>query len=1603
MSAGVGGAIVCGLGASAGGLEALSDFLDGLDGLADEAAGLGVVFVVVQHLHPDHPTRLPELLERHTPLPVELAEDEVRVVPGRVYVIPPRAMLHIKDGVVDDEGKPVFRLVVTPMDRAERPRGPAVTIDRFFESIADEMAERAIGVVLSGMGSDGTLGLRAIKERGGLALGQEGATAKFSSMPDAAAADATLLDDILPAKELGPRVLDYARRLGELRLVSGGDEAIPVKSLPVRDHNDATLDSTADAVAAEDGDEAASASVSEADEVLSTVSQTLGQVVGYDFGGYKPGTILRRVERRMHVLKLNDPRRYIELLQSKDGDGAAEARLLFADLLIGVTQFFRDAEAFEALEREVMPGLFNGRERSEPVRIWSAGCSTGEEAYSLAMLAVEAREKLSGRPRPAIQIFASDLDARALSVARHGRYPKGIDQHLRPDRLDRFFRRDGDEYVVSQELRDMVLFSRHSLIADPPFGRIDLLACRNLLIYLQSGVQKKLMPLLHYALRPGGTLFLGGSETLGGERSSGSRLFEPISVGNRIYRRRDDVDRPPVTLPQGARVFGERSAYDAPPTTKTTSQGLPDPQRVPPSLARRLRDQRVDKALLDRFAPPAAAVDASGELIYTVGRTDQFLSLPEGRVDGALTTLVSSWLRADVTALVQMVKGTRSEQERAVRGMEGHPTLRLVGLPLADDLTLIIFDTQTSPDRPEELPPAVEAKLVDDTGLRRELVEAREDLADTIDQLEVSNEQLKSGNEELLSLNEELQSANEELQTSKEEYQSTNEELETVNSEMRQKVEELNEANADLQNLFASTLVPTVFLDRGLRIKRFTPSAREVFRLRDEDIDRHIGDVKTRFIDGDLDDICRGVLDSLDRYVGEVRRPAARDGDERVFTMRITPYRTLDDLIEGVVLTFADVSDLKRALSEREQSERSLRLSLRASRLGMWSLDVESKRMQYDERSREIWSLPAETSFEEAVSRVPDPTERESIRAGIEAALNPSGDGRYENEHRWLMKDGTVRWMGVLAITTFIDDETPDGARRPHQMYGVATDITDRHESQRRLADSGRRLRRALVELESIYDNAEVGLAVLDRNYRHRRINKRLAEINGVSVEKTLGKTAWEILPSMTEKLKPLYDRVFDGESILNIEIEGETPAEPGVKRAFLASYLPLRVADQFNMEEGAEVEKVSDLIGMGSDDDAEVTGINVVVHEITTRKKIESQVEAARAEAESALAEAQEARDDARAAGSAKDRFLAALSHELRTPLTPVLAAASHAVKNGGDVHELAELVRRNVDLEVRLIDDLLDMTRIDRGKLHLERVPCDVADVIKRAIGICQPIADDKKVTISFDPPEGLPAAYADPTRLTQIAWNLINNAVKFTDAGGRVSIAISAVTPPGNDRPLLSVAVSDNGQGISPDMLTKVFEAFEQGGTNNRHGLGLGLAISRSLVELHGGSITTQSEGAGRGATFTFTLPTTDDKPGREAAAPVANPAAAINLLLVEDHGDTGRVLTRLLRSYNINVRLARSVAEGDQLFDPEIDEILLSDVGLPDGDGNEMLRRLRKRAPNLPAVALSGYGSEADLSATSDAGFAEHVVKPVDIDYLVTVIHRVIAEHRSETSP
>lgn len=824
---------VVGVGASAGGVEALNQLL----GAVPEKCGMA--FVVILHLDPSREGIMSEVLQRATPMKVQRARDGMRVRPDCVYVIPENRDMTIEQGQL--------RLC-----EPTTPRGLRLPIDIFFRSLAAERKEHAIGVVLSGMGSDGTLGLRAIKERAGLTLAQEPVSAGFDSMPRSAI-EAGVADIVASAPEMAARILAALRRDA-------------VKERP--GHNDR-------------------ATRSALDQIMSLLLTHTGQ----DFSLYKTSTVYRRIERRMVIHQIDRIARYIELLR----ESPLELELLFKELLIGVTNFFRDAGAWEFLRLHILPALVAGSRSGTVLRAWVAGCSTGEEAYSLAMTFKEVLEEVKPQGRVSLQIFATDLDATAISHARQGIYPAGITADVSARRLQRWFVSDGPNYRVCKEIREMVIFAVQNVIMDPPFTKLDLLLCRNLLIYLKPELQKRLLPLFHYALNRGGTLFLGSAETVGPYAD----LFAPTDAKSRLFSRVEaslalsNVEFPTKLAPyRGA-------AREEPAEVTAATANLP-------ALA--------DALLLQRYSPAALLVNEKGDILYINGRTGRYLEPAAGRANWNLYAMAREGLRHELPGALQKAQRDGSTMVRGIK-VENNGDSHFVDLTveaISDPVGLrgmliVVFSEVVAP--PPEKPRSrrggagVNTRVAE---LEHELQQVREELQSTREEMQSSQEELKSANEELQSANEELQSSNEELTTSKEEMQSLNEELQTVNAELQSKLDELSRASSDMRNLLDSTEIATVFLDNSLNVRRFSSATTRIINLIPSDVGRPLSDIVSELAYPALQTDAREVLRTL---VFSERQVSSRSG--KWYNVRIMPYRTTENVIDGLVITFTDITVAK--------------------------------------------------------------------------------------------------------------------------------------------------------------------------------------------------------------------------------------------------------------------------------------------------------------------------------------------------------------------------------------------------------------------------------------------------------------------------------------------------------------------------------------------------------------------------------------------------------------------------------------------------------------------------------------------------------------------
>ena len=1195
---------IVGVGASAGGLEAYERLFDAMP------ADSGAAFVLVQHLAPHHESMLSEILSKHTSMVVAQVADDVRVEPNHVYLIPPNTTLTLAAG---------------RLHLAEASETLRVPIDGFFASLATEQREHAVGILLSGAGTDGALGIQAIKESGGMTLVQQPESARFDSMPKSAIATGCV-DRVLRVEEMPAALTVHLQRLAAA--------AEPRTSVASARETARRLDRR---------------------QLIRGACEILHHQTGHDFSRYKESTLGRRLARRMERVHSPSADAYLERLRTDAG----EVDLLLKDVLINVTQFFRDPEVFEVLAREVIPKLFENKGEADSVRVWVAGCASGEEAYSIAILLAEHAATLAGPPT--VKIFATDIDEDALAEARRGLYSAAAMAPVSPERIERFFNRVDDSYEVKKAVHDLCVFAKHNLVNNPPFSRLDLISCRNTLIYLRSDLQDELLALLHYALLPGGHLLLGPAESV----AARTELFRAVSDRHRIFRRREPAVPPVLHFPLG----------------DTSLKSSTQPWQAPEKGRRAAKT--VERLLLEKYVPASAVIGERGEILYLAGPTSRYLDQPSGAPTLNLVELALPELRLDLRGAIREALATHAEvtREALATGLGGE--VRRVDLsvrPMAElgadcNALLVVFSDGKS-SAGTAAPGADRSNEPVAAQLEREMERTRVSLLATIDDRQASNEQLQTANEELLSMNEEMASTNEELQTSREEMQSINEELQTVATELRHRITQLDAANGDLRNIFASTHIATVFLDAEQRIKRFTPAAKDLFRLVETDVDRELADIMPRFTAGDLMASVAEVARTLEPQEHEVYR---KDGD-RWYVQRIQPYRTVDNVVDGVVITFVEITDRKR-----------------------------------------------------------------------------------------------------------VGDELAAVARR--------------------------------------------------------------------------------------------------------------------------------------------------------------------------------------------------------------KNEFLAMLAHELRNPLVPIRNSAyllrqpdlSDAV--AAQAHDTID---RQIDHMVRMVDDLLDVARFEQGKMRLEKRRLDLTALVRTVVEDGASNFRERALTVDLELPERPLTVMADVTRLSQVVGNLLNNAAKFTDPGGRIRVTLGSRA----DRKWAVLTVEDTGIGMDAETLPRIFDTFGQADRSldrSRGGIGLGLSLVKALTAQHGGSVRAESDGIGRGSRFVIELPlepdATEPEPTPQAAP--APRALSRRILVVEDSEDAAMTMKLILQRWGHQVEVASDGSEAlatAKRFNPEI---VLCDIGLPgDLDGYAVARALRADPQGRSSylIALTGYGRDEDKALALGAGFDAHVTKPASQEVL-----------------
>ncbi len=1435
-----------------------------------------MAFVVLQHLSPDFKSLMDELLARRTQMQVRPAEHEMLVEPNTVYLLPPQKEMIIRQR----------RLLLNDRD----PRhGLTLPIDLFFRSLAQDAGDRAIAVILSGSGSDGSRGVQEVSRSGGTVFCESPDTAQFNGMPLSAMRTGTV-DQVLPPEEIAVAIA---------------------------------------AVGRPDPSRASQGLASNDDRGVDAILRLLREEYAIDFSHYKAGTVTRRIERRLAMNRSLDIDMYVEQLRRDP----RELSSLYEDLLIGVTRFFRDDEAFEALEHRIIPELVERTEAEDQIRVWVPGCATGQEAYSIAILL---HERLSARRRPVkLKILATDVHKASLDVASAGIYSEEQLSGMSPDRIQQFFTLTPNGYQVSQTVRESIVFAPHNLIRDSPFTKMDLITCRNLLIYFQPHAQKTVLTLFHFALKPGGFLFLGSSE------SPGTLIdeFDTVDEQAKIYRKRRDIG-----LPRDLKLPLPRSG--------TLPRFAPSPLQRTPGVTPHLL--ALYDRLLDRFMPPSFLVDDQGQLVDTFGGVETLLKIRSRRpsqnllemLDGEIRTAVSGALhrvRRDLESVrypgLLMSGDSRplsliAEPLRDARGGLTHVLITLAGDDAGTTAALVppFADILGAGLLAEGLPADNGMSLDQQKALEDELTFTKQNLQTAVQEQETANEELQATNEELVAANEELQSTNEELH-------SVNEEMYTVNAEYQKKNVELQELNNDIEHLLNGTEVATMFLDRQLCIRKFTPRIAETFRVIPNDVGRPI-----RTFTHDL--LYPTLIADIERVLqdGVTVESQTWDKWQRCLFLRILPYRArsrdANDTPfgvpstgrqggpDGVVITLTDISALEHARAKLAQ----LSAIVESSDEAIIGKTLDGVVTTWNMGAARLYGY----SSQEAIGRHASFLYPPGRKGEIDAVLRQVRDGgpveRMETER--LRKDGSL----VDVSVTF--SPIRDGGHAIVGISGISRDITQLIRARQEIEEREERIRLLLDSTaEAIYGIDLSGVCIFCNSSCARLLGyDSPAAIVGKQMHPLIHHTKPDGSPSSPER-SPIYEAMRHREGS-HITDEVIWRADGTSFPAEYWSYPILR--------------------------NDEVIGAVVTFLDVTERRQAE-----------------QEILDGVQR----REQFLAMLSHELRNPLAAILSATrvlDTASWTDQPCQEAAQVVTRQANHMSRLLDDLLDVARITRGRITLRNEVIDLRTTARAAIEALAPFMAARETDLRVEMPDEPVLVLGDAARLQQVQANLLSNASKYSGPGARVTFTLR------REGDQAVIRVKDAGQGIEPAMLPRIFDLFVQGDQSlarSEGGLGIGLTLLRSLVELHHGRVEAHSEGEGRGSTFTVVLPLAPLSALR-GDTPPDTPQRVRTVVLVEDQIDARRMMQLLLEAEGVEVHMAENGLEGARLIERIGPELAIVDLGLPVMSGYDLARRIRRnqRLARVRLVALSGYGQDSDIQAALAAGFDEHLTKPPDPDRL-----------------
>ena len=1510
--------LIVGIGASAGGLSALKTLVQNL------TKETSIAFVIIQHLDPTHKSILSELLSKESAIPVEDAIHNMTVKAGYIYVIPPDKYLILEKRKIK-------------LSKPQDSRGSRKAIDHFFRSLARECGDRCAGIILSGSGSDGTAGLRVIRAAGGMTMVQDPETAQHGSMPQSAI-DANVVDKISSIKEMPALLKQYADH--PLML----NDQVKIA--------DVTMN-----------------------ESLKEVTTILKSHENFDLHQYKPTTVQRRIVRRMSLSNSKDYQEYLAKLRNDE----TERRLLTKDLLINVTDFFRDKEAFEILEKNIIPDILNNIDKKEDIRVWVAGCASGEEAYSIAILLLEAIAEPRHKNR--IKIFATDIDEYAIKIARKGMYPESIINKLPKKYIDKYFSlsENSHYYQIKNQVRNLISFAVQNVISDPPFNHMHLISCRNLLIYLNKDIQEKVLNAFYFSLEGESCLFLGSSETLGNKKE----YFKTVSKKWRIYKKIPGRDNKKIALNHLVQKQDTSSLKKSPSSFNIKNREAHS------------RSNNMRRALLNTFLPPTVIVDEQGQILYNHGDWKEYLKISTGEPLNNITQLVIPDLSSRMrSALFKVKKNKEAVSFHCILSGKNQSIspkiVRVEMAPLAqqefvDGLAIgIVFHGEDTLDEKQKNMISQADELTANQSLERELAETKEELQNTIEELETHSEELKTSHEEALSTTEELQSANEELEASSEELRSLNEELSTVNAELKEKIGELQQARDDVENFFASTNLPTIFLNPDLKIQRYTPAAEQLLKMGPQDLQRPISTLGRDLLDDVLSEECYEVLRNFQPIRKEVQ-----SYDKRWFIRQITPYRTEDRRIQGVVLVFQDVTDLKKLSKRAEAREKQQSV---VAQLGMMALGGADPQDVMDLAARQVTYVlnadyckilkyqPEEHNFllvsgigwqEGVIGKVTIPADHNSQAGFTLTCQAPVIVRKLHEEKRFFGPNFLLEHQVVSGISCVINHTNP-----PYGVIGVHTksfrEFTEydtnflvsvanllstalkTKEAQKKIAYSESKLRMAMGT--NSFGSFEYFLQEEKTQW-----DQLLLDIWGVGKHEEVNQQIfWEGLhPDDFQMVREALDKAT---------IENSDGHYHTIYRVLHRQTKELRwveASGQTIFENGTPIKMVGMII------------------DITERKQLEESLQ-------KAVLELQEA-------DKKKNEFLAILGHELRNPLSSLNGSIEILEMNMSERDNVFEIMKHSVQKMARLLDDLLDLNRISQDKIELSLSTVSLREILEMSVGALKKQCEEKKQTIELN--VNLPLlVVGDSTRLEQVFTNLMINASKYTPEEGKIKINTKELGK------TIHVDIQDTGVGLDQNMQEKIFDPFFQVKQKGKaaSGLGIGLALSKKLVELHGGKIKVYSQGKDKGSTFTVVLPVQQQNLINEVQHLDDNDKLekiekGLKVLLIEDNEDILITMRMLLKKLGCNVQTAKTGEEGLKTAKKFTPDAVLIDIGLPDISGHETAKILRQDGYKGFLTAVSGYSHQEAMQKSKDAGFNYHLPKPAKINDIA----KLLAKAKKET--